>query len=125
MLACHGPVGDDEGVQDDPSVDGSTEPDEQGVAESLDDDMLGDEALCTDGLRAHDLDLVDSVADRADREEPDFDRRRPRSDHTAQQLVAGRGVRSDLLGAELPEEGGPTTAEEAAIHLEDDAGHAI
>jgi hypothetical protein len=117
-------VDDDEGVQDDPSVDGSEEPDEQVVAESLDDDMLGEEDLCTDGLRAHDLDLVDSVADRADREEPDFDRQRPRSDHTAQQLVAGRGVRSDLLGAEFPADG-PATAEEAAIHLEDEAGHAI
>ena len=63
------------------------EPDEQAFAEALDDEMLGDEEIVSDGLRAHDLDLVDSVGDRASREVPEFFTRRPRFDHTAQQIV--------------------------------------
>jgi hypothetical protein len=105
------------------------EPDDQASAETLDDEMLGDEEIASDGLRAHDLDMVDSVDDRASREEPEFFTRRPRSDHTAQQLVGtefvGGSTRDgDCIGNELPLDGFQT-AEEAAIHLEDDAGHAI
>src|SRR5262245_55866328 len=102
--------------------------DDQEVAEALDDEMLGDEVLQIDGLRAHDLDLVDSLRDRADREEPDFDRRPPRSDHTAQQLVeprhAGSDPQPDVLARELPGDG-DQSAEEAAVHLEDDMGRAL
>jgi hypothetical protein len=105
------------------------EPDDQAFAETLDDEMLGDEDIASDGLRAHDLDLVDSVDDRALREEPEFFTRRPRSDHTAQQIVAtefiGGSTRDgDCIGNEVPLDGFQT-AEEAAVHLEDDAGHAI
>ena len=103
--------------------------DEQAAAETLDDETLGDEDIVADGLRAHDLDLVDSVGDRIVREEPDFFARHPRSDHTAQQIVAtpfvnGSTVESDVFATELPVDGFQT-AEEAALHLEDDAGHAI
>ena len=102
--------------------------DDQEVAESLDDETLGDEVLQIDGLRAHDLDLVDSLRDRADREEPDFDHRPPRSDHTAQQLVelrhASADPQPDMLARELPGDG-DQCAEEAAVHLEDEMGHAI
>ena len=105
------------------------EPDEQAFAEALDDEMLGDEEIVSDGLRAHDLDLVDSVGDRASREVPEFFTRRPRFDHTAQQIVGtefvdGSTVEGDCVGNELPLDGFQT-AEEAALHLEDDAGHAI
>jgi hypothetical protein len=106
-----------------------SEIDDQELAETLDDEMLGDEEIVIDGLRAHDLDIVDSVDDRGRREEPDFFARRPRSDHTAQQIVAtefvgGSTREPGVIGNELPLDGAQS-AEEAAVHLEDDAGHAI
>ena len=97
--------------------------DDQEVAEAIDEETLGEEDLVADGLRAHDLDLVDSITDRADRESPDFDRLRPGVEPVAQQIVAsapegGTRVESDVLGAELPGDGS-LSPEEEAIHVTD------
>lgn len=100
-----------------------SEPDEQEMAELFDEDALGEDGVLIDELlRADDIDMVESVADRASHEEADFDRRPGRGDMVHGLLGAPEAGGSDrtaeLVATEYPAEG-PLSPEEAALHFED------